>query len=171
MVVDAGCGEGRDTLFLLSEGYRVVALDVCQRNLEVVRQKTKRAGMFSDTFACCVADLAEAIPLESHAVDVVLDVWVLGSVILSLDGRDGANRFLAEAYRVLKPGGLFLSQFETLRPRRSADRLSIYFANLTKSRFSIATSEPIEADYPSYFDVPVVTRTRWPALFVVARKE
>ena len=91
LVVDAGCGEGRNTAFLLEKGFRVVGLDISQRNLDLVRESptvAKAAGMF----ASHVVDLAEErIPVEDAAVDAVLDVWVLGPVILQHDGRPGAK--------------------------------------------------------------------------------
>lgn len=167
-VVDAGCGEGRDSLLLLQAGLCVVALDASPCNLQTVSQKVSEAQLPPDRLTCHAVDLVEGIPLEDATADAVLDVWVLGSVILPHDGRAGAQRYLAEAHRVLKPGGIFVCEFETLRPRRSADELRRYFANLVKGYFSIVQSEAINADYTLYLKVPV--QESKPAIFVVARK-
>jgi SAM-dependent methyltransferase len=168
-VVDAGSGEGQNTLFLLGEGFRVTALDVSQRNLDIVSRKVAGAQIPSSMFDYHVSDLTEEIPIESATIDVVLDVWVLGSVILQHDGREGAGRYLAEAHRILKGDGLFVTQFETLKKRRSPDELRKYLGNLMKGNFSIATSEAVEADYGSYLEIPKQAKLH-PALFAVARK-
>jgi len=169
-IVDAGCGEGRDTLFLLGEGFHVVAIDASERNLDILYQKVVEARASPDMFSYHTVDLLEKIPIESATVDVVLDVWVLGSVILPHDGRTGAKQYLAEVYRILKPDGLFISEFETIRPRRSAGKLKEYFANLMKGHFSIIESKTISADYALYLDVPHQGKVN-SALFVVACKQ
>ena len=169
-IVDAGCGEGQDTLFLLIEGFHVIAIDASERNLDILSQKVAEARISPGMFTHYIADLVEEIPLENVAVDAVLDVWVLGSVILPHDGRTGAKQYLAEVHRVLKPGGLFVSQFETIKPRRSPDKLKEYLANLMKGHFSIIASEAVDVDYVLYVDVPHRGKLN-PALFAVARKQ
>jgi len=170
-VVDAGCGEGRDTIFLLEKGFRVFALDASPRNISIVLQNPVVAKAPPEMFRSYVVDLvAEKVPIKDATADAVLDVWVLGSVILRHDGRSGAKQYLGEAHRILKPGGLFVSEFETIKPRRSSDKLKVYFANLVKGRFSVVVSEAIRADYPLYQEIPS-QRKLWPALFVVACRE
>lgn len=80
LVVDAGCGEGRDTASLLEKGFRVVALDASERNLEVVH-KHPAVSKAADRFRSHIVDLVgERMPVMDGMADVVLDVWVLGSV-------------------------------------------------------------------------------------------
>jgi len=170
VVVDAGCGEGRDATFLLDKGFRVVGLDISHRNLEIVR-RSPAVARAPGRFVSHVVDLAEErIPLDDTAVDAVLDVWVLGSVILRHDGRSGAKHYLAEVHRILKPDGILASEFETLKPRRSSEGLQIYFRNLVQGFFSAVVSEPTSGDYALHFEGPVRGKLG-PALFVVASKE
>lgn len=157
-VVDAGCGEGRDTLFLLKEGFRVIALDASERNLELLSQKSIEAKIAPGMLECRIADLAEKIPIGDSEVDALLDVWVLGPIILRYDGKAGAMRYLREVHRVLKPGGLFISEFEMLMPKLSSEELKKYFANLVKGFFSITTLESIEADYVHYLGLQNLQR-------------
>lgn len=175
-VVDAGCGEGRDTLLLLQAGLCVVALDASPSNLQTVSQKVSEAQLPPDRLTCHVVDLVEGMPLEDATADAVLDVWVLGSVILTHDGRAGAQAYLAEAHRVMKPGGIFVCQFETFKPRRSADELRRYFADLANGYFSIVQSEAIDADYALHLKFPLflkvvrkIVQKSDSAIFVVAR--
>ena len=93
---------------------------------------------------------------------------MLGSVIVTHDGRVGARRYLAEAHRSLKPGGIFVCQFETFRPRRSGDLLSEYFGSLVKGYFSVVQLETIAAEYAPYLRLPLLEKA--PGLGGIARK-
>jgi len=169
VVVDAGCGEGRNTLFLLSKGLKVIAIDASEENLRRVRGAVAEARIPPEIFRCCLADLVERIPVKSGLADAVLDVWVLGSAILRHDGRAGARRYLTEVYRILKPGGLFVCEFETLKPRRSSEGLRKYLANLLGQYFSILTSQAIHPDYVRY--IPFSRQQEsLTAIFAVASK-
>ena len=168
-IVDAGCGEGRDALFLLTQGLRVIAVDASRRNLKVVSRAAVQARIPSSMLACCLTDLVQGIPVQSATVDAVLDVWVLGSVILHHDGRDGAQRYLAEAHRILRPRGLFVCEFETLRPRRSPDKLEGYLSRLLGTAFQLVETEPTLAEYVRYIRSPrQATGKPSPALLAVA---
>lgn len=170
-IVDAGCGEGRDTLFLLREGFRVIALDASERNLGILSRKSFEAHA-AGKLDCRMADLVEKIPVGDSQADAILDVWVLGPVILRHDGRAGAMRYLKEATRILKPGGLFISEFETLMPRRSSEELKRYFVSLVKGHFSIISSEALKANYVLYLGLRNRDRVEVnSAIFVVALKE
>ena len=169
-IVDAGCGAGQDTLFLLSEGFRVIAVDISEDNLDIVSRRISQAQISSGMFTAYAADMIERIPIEDATVDAVLDVWVLGSVILPHDGRKGARQYLMEVHRILKPGGLFVLQFETIKPRRSSDKTREYLANLMKGYFSITTSETIGVDYVRYVDIPYKDKLN-SAVFAVACKQ
>jgi len=169
-VVDLGCGEGRDTVFLAREGCRVLAVDISERSLGVVTGKLEGLEQAPEACHCIVADLVEGIPAENAMADAVLDVWVLGSVIIPHDGRQGARRYLAEVHRILKPGGLLVAQFETLKPRRSAEQLRGYVSRLLGKRFSVMRSVAMSADYREYVETPRPVGAI-PALFVVAARE
>lgn len=104
-VLDAGCGGGRNLVYLLREGYEVCGVD---GNPEAVRQVRQLA-----------AELAPALPRESFQVadletipfpDARFDV-VLCSAVLHF-ARDEAHfdRMLDEMWRVLRPGGLFFAR-------------------------------------------------------------
>lgn len=170
-IVDAGCGEGRDTQFLLGQGLRVIAIDVSSRNLGLVLKAAVQARIASPTLACLQADLVHGMPVRSATADAVLDVWVLGSVILRHDGRDGAKRYLSEVHRVLKPGGILVCEFETLKPRRPSSGLERYLSRLLGTAFRLVETEPISAEYVDYIRAP---RARGhgstPALLAVASR-
>ncbi|MEP7352016.1 MAG: class I SAM-dependent methyltransferase [Acidobacteriota bacterium] len=101
-ILDAGCGGGRNLVYLLREGYEVFGADADPRVIEQVR------GI--------VAALAPKLPLENFRVepvermsftDAFADV-VLSSAVLHFAADDQHfEAMLRETWRVLKPGGLF----------------------------------------------------------------
>ncbi len=101
-ILDAGCGSGRNLVYLLREGYEVYAADPNVRALESVRSLARM--------------LAPALPASNFRVEAVehmsfgdacADV-VISSAVLHF-ARDDAHfeSMLLGSWRVLKPGGLF----------------------------------------------------------------
>lgn len=97
-VVDLGCGGGIDVLLAgrrVGAAGRVIGVDVNPDMLTLARANAARAGASNVEF---VAGDLEALPLPDGVADVILSNCVLN---LAPD----KDRALAEAYRVLKPGG------------------------------------------------------------------
>jgi len=92
-VADLGCGTGALTAELAGRVHRVVAVDQSAAMLKAARRRTE--GLRN--VALHEADLA-ALPLEAASVDAALLVLVLAYV-------EVPQRALAEAARVLRPGG------------------------------------------------------------------
>lgn len=101
-VFDAGCGEGRNLVFLLSQNYDVSAVDPDPGAIQVVRSLARRLAprLPSSNFR------AEAVESNSFA-DGCADV-VVSSAVLHF-ARDEAHfrAMLAGSWRLLAPGGLF----------------------------------------------------------------
>src|SRR5262245_51218679 len=98
VVLDMGCGAGIDTLLAARavgpEG-RVIGLDMTPEMVERARRNAHDAGLGNVEVR---EGLMEAIPLEDASVDVVVS-----NGVLNLSTRK--SRVLAEARRVLRPGG------------------------------------------------------------------
>ncbi|MEZ4223114.1 MAG: methyltransferase domain-containing protein [Polyangiaceae bacterium] len=88
-LLDLGCGDGRIGERLQRLGYQVTGLDVSGAALDHAR----RRGL-----GTIVGDVSEALPIESASFDAVF----AGEVIEHLFAPDA---FLAEVFRVLRPGG------------------------------------------------------------------
>ncbi|MGH9773198.1 MAG: class I SAM-dependent methyltransferase [Candidatus Acidiferrales bacterium] len=122
-IVDAGCGSGRNLVYLLREGYEVYAADSDSQAVDSVRSLARK--------------LAPALPASNFRVEAVehmsfddacADVVVSNTVFHF--ARDDAHfeSMLLGSWRVLKPGGLFFcrlassigmeSQFERIQGRR-----------------------------------------------------
>jgi len=121
-VFDAGCGSGRNLVYLLREGYEVFGVDSDPRAIAAMRD--------------LAASLAPALPSGNFRVEAMeapsfadgfADV-VIASAVLHF-ARDEAHfsSMLHGSWRVLKPGGLFFSRLASSigmedRVRRIAGR-------------------------------------------------
>ncbi len=101
-IFDAGCGSGRNLIYLLREGYEVFAAD---SNPEAVEDLRRLATSINPTLP---ADNFRAEPIESTSFpDAFADV-VISSAVLHFARDD--QQFLAMlrgSWRVLRPSGLF----------------------------------------------------------------
>ncbi len=99
-VLDLGSGGGIDVLLSakrVGPTGKVYGLDMTDEMLALARENQKKAGLENVEF---LKGEMEDIPLPSGSVDLIISNCVVN---LSPD----KNRVLAEAFRVLKPGGRF----------------------------------------------------------------
>jgi SAM-dependent methyltransferase len=90
-VLDAGCGAGRNAVWLVSQGADVVGLDASAELLRLARERLPSA-----TFL--LGDLADPLPFDDGSFDVVVASLVMHYL------RDWVPT-LRELRRVLSPGG------------------------------------------------------------------
>jgi arsenite methyltransferase len=99
-VLDLGSGGGIDVLLSakrVGPGGKAYGLDMTDEMLALARENQKKAGVSNVEF---LKGEIESIPLPENTVDVVISNCVIN---LSAD----KDRVLAEAFRVLRPGGRF----------------------------------------------------------------
>jgi arsenite methyltransferase len=100
VVLDLGSGGGIDVLLSarrVSPGGKAYGLDMTDDMLALARANQRRSGIENVEF---LKGEIEHIPLPDNSVDVIISNCVIN---LSAD----KDRVLAEAFRVLKPGGRF----------------------------------------------------------------
>jgi tellurite methyltransferase len=101
-VLDAGCGGGRNLVFLLREGYVFSALDPDPNAVRTVRSLAGRLAprLPASNFR---AETIESSSFPDHVADVVISSAVLHFA------RDESQfqAMLAGSWRLVKPGGLF----------------------------------------------------------------
>jgi tellurite methyltransferase len=104
-ILDAGCGGGRNLVYLLREGFPVFAVDENPRAVSQVRELAARLAPELPAESFQVSDLSE-IPFPDERFDAVICSAVLHFA------RDEAqfDRMLGEMWRVLRPGGLFFAR-------------------------------------------------------------
>src|SRR5579872_5465351 len=99
-VLDLGSGGGID-VFLSAKRVgpsgRVYGLDMTDEMLALARENQKKAGAENVEF---LKGEIESIPLPDNSVDVIIS-----NCVINLSGDK--DRVLAEAFRVLRPGGRF----------------------------------------------------------------
>jgi ubiquinone/menaquinone biosynthesis C-methylase UbiE len=93
VIVDVG-GGAQCAFAEVCPGSHIIAVDISLSELERNRQVSDRR----------VADVTEQIPLPDNSADVVSSRFVL-------EHLRGVGHFVEEAYRVLKPGGIFITLF------------------------------------------------------------
>src|SRR5258708_862803 len=101
-VLDAGCGAGRNLVYLLQSGFDVLAADDDPAAIDGVRRLAARLApaLPSENFRC--------EPIESMSFDAASADVVLSSAVLHFARDDRHfNAMLDGSWRVLRPGGLF----------------------------------------------------------------
>jgi len=100
-ILDAGCGFGRNLVYLLSQGYQVFGVDQNAKSVEDVRRlaATLAPNLPPDNFR---AEAVESMSFPDAFVDVVIS-----SAVLHFARTDDQFRAMLQGtWRVLKPGGL-----------------------------------------------------------------
>jgi len=100
-VLEAGCGYGRNLVYLLREGCQVFALDADAAGIEHVRQLSAslNTGLPTDNFQ---AGQIERMPFPDEFADAV----ICSAVLHFARDEDQFRSMLSELWRVLRPGGL-----------------------------------------------------------------
>lgn len=97
-IFDAGCGHGRNLVYLLREGYEVFGVDADPRGIQAMRQLA--SALPADNFRI------ETIEANSFP-DAFADLVISSAVLHFARDDDHFQAMLLGAWRVLKPGGLF----------------------------------------------------------------
>jgi tellurite methyltransferase len=107
-VLDLGCGEGRNALFLARRGFEVEAVDAAPTAVKRLVQLAQGSRL---TVSARVADVREIDLPEASYVLIVAN-----TILDHLDPRD-SDRLIARIQRTVRPGGyVFASVFTTNDP-------------------------------------------------------
>ena len=98
-VLELGCGAGDVALLFAEKGYQVHGIDIAPSAIEWAREKSLKANIRAEFEIGDVTKLGRG---EDGYFDIVIDGHCLHCII----GDDRAE-MLKEAYRVLRPGGVF----------------------------------------------------------------
>lgn len=107
-IFDAGCGEGRNTVYFIQKGYPIFGIDPNETAIQYCRYLSKSLNPDFDIHRFQVGRLEE-IPFHAGAFDAV----ICSAVLHFADSVDNFWQMISEIYRVLKPGGIFWFRMTT----------------------------------------------------------
>jgi ubiquinone/menaquinone biosynthesis C-methylase UbiE len=134
-VIEIGCGSGAYTLFVaqaLGETGKVYALDIQKEMLAQIAKKIERTKAAYKNNIELIRASAYEIPLQNDSLDLAYMITVLQEI-------PDKQKVLAEARRVLKPGGIIAITeflFDPDYPFASTTRRT-----LEKAHFTIEATE------------------------------
>lgn len=102
LILDAGCGEGRNTHYFIRSGYQILGVDSNPIAIQMARVTAKTLDPTFDPLRFLVAPVEE-LPFHGGAFDVLIS----SAVMHFADDRTHFEAMLQEQMRVLKKGGLF----------------------------------------------------------------
>ncbi|MCC7289786.1 class I SAM-dependent methyltransferase [bacterium] len=101
--LDLGCGNGRNSVYLLQHGYKkVLAIDLSETAIGIAK-KEQRNNPKQGAIEYIAKDIADALDSVDQKFDLIIDMTVLHS--LTLDTR---IKTISHIKRLLKPNGHYL---------------------------------------------------------------
>ena len=120
-VLDAGCGAGRNLVYLLQAGYRVLGADADPGAIAAVRALA--AELAPGTPADAFRDAFRVEPVEAMSFpDAVADLVVSSAVLHFAHDLDHFRAMLRGTWRVLRPGGVLFCRLAGLTGQEGAAR-------------------------------------------------
>lgn len=95
LVLDVGCGEGRNSIFLAGEGHKVEAFDLSENGVAKAREIAREQGVEAAFFQ---QDLGEFAFQKDYDV-------ILSHGVLHLPRKAVRDAFIQKMQRHTKPGG------------------------------------------------------------------
>ena len=108
-ILDAGCGSGRNLVYLLRSGFDVFGIDSDPAAIVQVRALAAELAPSLSTEQFLVGDI-ESLPWPGESMDAVL----CSAVLHFADDEHRFGRMLQEMWRVLRPGGLLFARLASL---------------------------------------------------------
>jgi SAM-dependent methyltransferase len=99
--LDMGCGPGANTWFLAREGFQVSGIDGSAAAIGLARTRLEADGLTADLR---VGDFTTGLPYADGSFDLVVD-----GAALYANPPEGIRAAVREVFRVIKPGGTFVS--------------------------------------------------------------
>jgi tellurite methyltransferase len=104
-VLDAGCGGGRNLIYLLQNGFEVYGIDPDAGAIETVKALSQKLSPCNSTDNFKIA-LIEELPFA----DAYFDLVICNTVLHFAQSPDHFDQMMLSLWRVLKPGGYFFSR-------------------------------------------------------------
>ena len=143
-ILDAGCGEGRNSIYLARQGFRIHGIDIASPAIEKGKQWVKSEGLVEIT-KLRVGDVTE-IPYDDNSFVAVYDSFTMEFI-------PEKEQYVNEVARVLRPQGLFFILTSIPPSQHNVD--PEHLEKMLKPDFEI-----LETDNPSETSLTVVAERR-----------
>lgn len=104
-ILDVGCGQGRNLVYFLKNGFNVYGIDTNSENIEAVKKLSYQLAPANPETNFVVAK-AESLPFP----DAEFDLVICNAVLHFAKSKIHFESMLFEMERVLKPGGYFFAR-------------------------------------------------------------
>lgn len=101
-ILDAGCGEGRNCIYFLQEGYQIFGVDADPTAIQMVKTYARTIQKEYDVHRFQRATVQD-MPFHDGAFDAVIS----SAVTHFAKSQKDFFKMISEMLRVLKPGGIF----------------------------------------------------------------
>ena len=105
-LLELGSGQGQDALYFAKHGYAVTATDLVDTGLKECEAKAKAENL---NINFQIVDIGQTLPFDDSSFDIVYSH--LGLHYLN---KEGTEQLFREIHRILKPGGILASLFNTI---------------------------------------------------------
>ena len=99
-ILDIGCGNGRNLIYLAGQGYHTTGLDSAPTALRLSREWLQRGGLRANLL---LSDMRYPFPLGDESYDALLSTQVVHHAVL-----ETVLFTISEIARVVRPGGYIL---------------------------------------------------------------
>ncbi len=100
-ILELGSGQGRDTIFLASQGFEVYALDYSEEGLSAIENAAEANGVASSV-KTVYHDVRQPLPFDNDFFDGCYSHMLYCMAL----GTSELEYLSGEVHRVIKPGGL-----------------------------------------------------------------
>ncbi len=104
LIIDVGCGPGRNLLPLAERGFYTLGIDLSLEMLKAFQSKASMAGL-SQRCAQVRANMADLSGIANRSADGLLCMY---SSLGMVRGRSNRRAFMQHAARILRPEGTFI---------------------------------------------------------------
>lgn len=122
-IVDLGCGDGRDSIYLLTKGHWVHAIDMSAQGIAALRRRAQAIG--ADLRLTTAVESVLTWHPEERSVDAIIGITILDHILMEEHGLLIRNIDFA-----IRPGGLVALEMHSERDP------SFHDDNSTLSEFS-----------------------------------
>lgn len=120
-ILDLGCGNGRNSIYMADKGAKVTALDFSRVALNILKNNMSKQNNII-AIKPLFHDICDGLPFSDNSKDLILDSYCL----CHFTNLESANEAMNECKRVLKPGGKIIKIHLDINDQYYKERVEKY---------------------------------------------